>query len=127
MVVPIQFTVEAEGAPVAYAGAAVNNGTFAPGEPLAQGDIAAIFGDQFTLQGVAYPTGLPLQTSISGTQVLVNNIPAPLYFISNGQIDFEVPFEVSPGATTIRVVRNGQQGNLIAVNIAANAPRRFRC
>jgi len=124
VVVPIQFTVEAEGAPVAYAGAAVNNGTFAPGESLAQGDIAAIFGDQFTLQGLAYPPGtLPLTTNLNGTQVLVNNIAAPIYFISNGQIDFEVPFEISPGATTIRVVRNGQQGNLIAATIADSAPR----
>jgi uncharacterized protein (TIGR03437 family) len=123
VVVPIQFTVEAEGAPVAYAGAVVNNGTFASGEALAQGDIAAIFGDQFTLQGLAYPTGLPLTTNLNGTQVLVNNIPAPIYFISNGQIDFEVPFEVSPGATTIQVVRNGQPGNLIAATIADSAPR----
>jgi uncharacterized protein (TIGR03437 family) len=123
VVVPIQFTVEAQGAPVAYAGAAVNNGTFQSGEPLAQGDIAAIFGDQFTLQGLAYPTGLPLTTNLNGTQVLVNNIPAPIFFISNGQIDFEVPFEVSSGPTTIRVVRNGQQGNLIAATIADSAPR----
>jgi uncharacterized protein (TIGR03437 family) len=124
VIIPVTFTVETQGSPVAFAGAAVNNGTFAPGEALAQGDIAAIFGDQFTLGALAYPsTGPPLPTNVNGTQVLVNNIPAPLYFISNAQIDFEVPFEVSPGATTIRVVRNGQQGNLIAANIAAAAPR----
>jgi uncharacterized protein (TIGR03437 family) len=101
----------------------VNNGTFASGEALAQGDIAAVFGDQFTLGALAYPSGLPLPTNVNGTQVLVNNIPAPLYFISNGQIDFEVPFEVRPGPTTVQVVRNGQQGNLIAANIAGSAPR----
>lgn len=123
VVVPVTFTVEAQGPPVAFANAAVNNGTFQSGEPLAQGDIAAIFGDQFTLQGLAYPSGLPLTTNLNGTQVLVNGIAAPIYFISNGQIDFEVPFEVPPGPTTIRVVRNGQQGNLIAATIADSAPR----
>jgi len=123
VVIPVEFTVEAEGPPVAFAGAAVNNGTFASGEALAQGDIAAVFGDQFTLGALAYPSGLPLPTNVNGTQVLVNNIPAPLYFISNGQIDFEVPFEVRPGPTTVQVIRNGQQGNLIAANIAASAPR----
>ena len=123
VVVPIQFTVEAEGPPVANANGAVNNATFQSGEPLAQGDIAAIFGDQFTLEGVALASGLPLATNLSGTQVLVNNIPAPIYYISNGQINFEVPFEVSPGPTTIRVVRNGQQGNLIAATIVDSAPR----
>jgi uncharacterized protein (TIGR03437 family) len=123
VVIPVQFTVETQGPPVAFAGAAVNNATFASGEPLAQGDIAAVFGDQFTLGALAYPSGLPLPTSVNGTQVLVNNTPAPLFFISNGQIDFEVPFEVSPGPTTIRVVRNGQQGNLIYANIVSTAPR----
>jgi uncharacterized protein (TIGR03437 family) len=124
MVIPVQFTVEAEGPPVANPSGAVNNGTFASGEALAQGDIAAVFGDQFTLGALAYPSGgPPLPTNVNGTEVLVNNIPAPLYFISNGQIDFEVPFEVAPGATTIQIVRNGQQGNLIAVKIAASAPR----
>jgi uncharacterized protein (TIGR03437 family) len=121
--IPVQFTVEAQMAPVAFAGAAVNNGTFAPGEPLAQGDIGAVFGDQFTLGDIAFPSGLPLPTTVNGTQVLVNNTPAPLYFISNGQIDFEVPFEVPAGGTTVQVIRNGQKGNLIAVKIAASEPR----
>lgn len=123
VVIPVTFTVEAQSAPLAFAGGAVNNGTFASGEPLAKGDIAAIFGDQFTLGDLAYPSGLPLPASVNGTQVLVNNVPAPLYFISNGQIDFEVPFEAPSGATTVRVVRNGQQGNLIAVNIVSVEPR----
>ncbi len=123
VVIPVQFIVEAQAAPVAFAGAAVNNGTFASGEPLAQGDIAAVFGDQFTLGDLAYPSAIPLPTDINGTEVLVNNTPAPLYFLSNGQIDFEVPFEVSPGAATVQVVRNGQKGNLIAATIAPSVPR----
>lgn len=124
VVVPVQFTVEVEGAPVAYAGAAVNNGDFLPGESLAQGDIAAVFGDQLTEGALAYPSGgPPLPTNINGTQVFVNNTAAPLFFISGGQIDFEVPFEVSPGPATIHIVRNGQVGNMIYVDIAASEPR----
>jgi uncharacterized protein (TIGR03437 family) len=46
-----------------------------------------------------------------------------LYFTSAGQIDFQVPFETTPGPATVRVDRNGQRGNLISVNIAASAPR----
>ena len=123
VVVPVEFIVEAETAPVSFAGGAVNNGTFAPGEALAQGDIGAVFGDQFTLGDLAYPGGLPLPPTLNGTQVFVNDTAAPLFFISNGQIDFEVPFEISPGPATVRVDRNGQHGNLIAVNIAASVPR----
>jgi uncharacterized protein (TIGR03437 family) len=124
VVVPVQFTVESEGAPVVFAGAAVNNGTFQQGEALAQGDIAAVFGDQFTEGALAYPSGgPPLPTTINGTQVFVNNTAAPLFFISGGQIDFEVPFEVSPGPATIHIVRNGQTGNMIYVDIVASEPR----
>jgi uncharacterized protein (TIGR03437 family) len=123
VVIPINFVVEAQQAPVAYAGAAVNNGTFLQGEALAQGDIAAVFGDQLTLGAETYPTGLPLGTTLNGTQVLVDNIPAPLFVITGGQIDFQVPFEVPAGATTLQVIRNGEKGNMIAVNIAAAVPR----
>lgn len=121
--VPVQFVVEAQTAPIAYAGGAVNNGTFASGESLAQGDIAAVFGDQLTLDAETYPTGLPLPAIIAGTQVMVDGIAAPLFVITGGQIDFEVPFEVPPGPTTLQVIRNGQMGNLIAVNIASVTPR----
>jgi len=82
-----------------------------------------VFGDQFTFGDLAYPSGLPLPATVNGTQVMINNVAAPLYFISNGQIDFEVPFEVPPGNATLRVIRNGQPGNMIAVKIAASVPR----
>src|SRR5260370_19069658 len=40
--IPVQLNVVAPTAPVAAAGGVVNNGTFRGGEPLAQGDIAAL-------------------------------------------------------------------------------------
>jgi len=119
----VQFVVEAQTASVAFAGGAVNNGTFAGGEALAQGDIAAVFGDQFTLGDTLLATKVPLTDNLGGTQVFVNNQAAPLYFISNGQIDFQVPFETAPGPATVRVDRNGQRGNSIFVNIARVVPR----
>lgn len=121
--IAVQLTVVAQSAPVAFAGGAVNNGTFVSGEALAQGDIAAVFGDQFTLGDPQLASAVPLPTNLAGTQVFVNNQAAPLYFTSAGQIDFQVPFETAPGPATVRVDRNGQRGNLISVNIAASVPR----
>jgi uncharacterized protein (TIGR03437 family) len=123
VVIPVQLVVVAQSAPVSFAGGAVNNGTFVSGEPLAQGDIAAIFGDQFTLGAPQLAGSVPLPKDLAGTQVFVNNVQAPLYFTSAGQIDFEVPFEVPPGPATVRVDRNGQRGNSIFVNIASSVPR----
>jgi hypothetical protein len=65
--IPVQLTVQAQGPPFAFAGGAVNNGTFANGEPLAQGDIAAVFGNQFTYGEAQGATTLPLQTKMNST------------------------------------------------------------
>ncbi len=126
VVVPVSLTVAAQTAPYAFAGGVVNNGTFGSDEPVAQGDIAAVFGSQFTYGDPQGASSLPLQTTINGVQVLVNGIPAPLYYVGPGQINFEVPIDASianGGAGTVQVVRNGQAGNMIYVDINARVPR----
>jgi uncharacterized protein (TIGR03437 family) len=121
--ISVQLLVEPQTAPVVFAGGVVNNGTFAGAEALAQGDIVAVFGDQFTAGDATGAPGLPLQTSIAGTQVLVNGVPAPVYFISAGQVNFQIPYEATTGPGTVSVSRNGQQGNQAFVNITDRAPR----
>jgi uncharacterized protein (TIGR03437 family) len=123
IVIPVDLTVVAQGPPVAAAGGVVNNGTFASGEPLAQGDIAAVFGNQFTFDAPQSAASLPLQTSMDNVQVLVNGKAAPVYYTSAAQINFEVPIDAATGDGTVQVVRNGQAGNLIYVDINAQAPR----
>jgi uncharacterized protein (TIGR03437 family) len=123
VVLPVTLTIDAQGPPLAAAGGAVNNGTFAAGDPLAQGDIAAVFGGQFTFDAPTAASSLPLQTTLDGVQVLVNGNPAPVYYTSPGQINFEIPINAATGDGTIQVVRNGTMGNLIYVNINAQVPR----
>ncbi len=123
LVIPVQLTVVAQGPPIASAGGVVNNGTFASGEPLAQGDIAAVFGNQFTFDAPQSAASLPLQTTLDNVQVLVNGKAAPVYYTSSGQINFEIPIDAATGDGTIQVVRNGTQGNLIYVDINAQVPR----
>jgi uncharacterized protein (TIGR03437 family) len=123
LVIPVQLTVVAQGPPVAAVGGALNNGTFAIGEALAQGDIVALFGTQFLFDAPQLASGLPLLTTLDGVQVLVNGKAAPLYYASAGQINFEVPIDASTGDGTVQVVRNGQAGNLIYVNIQSQEPR----
>jgi uncharacterized protein (TIGR03437 family) len=121
--VPVELDVVAPTAPVASAGGIVNNGTFAGGESLAQGDIAALFGDQFTYGDPQQAGSLPLPTNLGGTQVLVNGQPAPLYYVSPGQIDFQIPIDAKLLDSTVQVVRNSQTGNSAYLNIQANVPR----
>ncbi len=126
VVVPVSLTVEAQAPPLAFAGGVVNNGTFGNGEPVAQGDIVALFGDQFTYDDPVGASALPLETKLNGVQVLVNGIAAPLFFVSSGQINFEVPIDASTasgGGGTVQVVRNSQPGNKVYVDINARVPR----
>ena len=109
VVIPVQLTVEQPTPPVAFAGGVVNNGTFGSGESLAQGDIAAVFGDQFTYDDPAAASTLPLGTTLGNVQVLVNGKAAPLYYVSPGQINFEIPIDAATGDGTVQIVRNGQQ------------------
>ena len=123
VIVPVQLNVVAPTAPVSAAGGVVNNGTFAGGESLAQGDIAALFGDQLTYGDPQQASSLPLQTSLGGTQVLVNGQPAPVYYVSPGQINFEIPIDAATGDATVQVVRNSQAGNIAYLNIQPSEPR----
>lgn len=126
IVIPVQLVVVAQGPPTAAAGGVVNNGTFSAGEPLAEGDIAAVFGSQFTFDAPTAASSLPLQTTLDGVQVLVNGEAAPVYYVSEGQINFEIPIDASTannGNGTVQVVRNGTMGNLVYVDIDAQVPR----
>jgi uncharacterized protein (TIGR03437 family) len=121
--IPVELTVESQTAPVATPGGIVNNGTFAGGEPLAQGDIAALFGDQFTYGDPQAASALPLGTTLGDTQVLVNGNPAPVYYVAPTQINFQIPYEATTGDGTIQVVRKGTNSNLIFLNIQSAQPR----
>jgi uncharacterized protein (TIGR03437 family) len=56
--------------------------------------------------------------------VLVNNVAAPLYFASSGQVNFQLPYEVPVGSVaTVQVVSNGTAGNVRPLNVVASVPR----
>jgi uncharacterized protein (TIGR03437 family) len=123
LVIPVVLTVVAQGPPVASAGGGVNNGTYGNGEPLAQGDVVALFGNQFLFDVPQFAPSVPLPTTLDGVQVLVNGVAAPLYYAASGQIDFEIPIDAATGDGTVQVVRNGTAGNLVYVDINARVPR----
>jgi uncharacterized protein (TIGR03437 family) len=123
--VPVELTVNAVGLPQISAGGIVNATTFVA-ESFAPGGILAVFGDQLAPVGtLAVNKGLPpLATTLGGVQVLVNGVPAPLYFSSPGQLNFQVPYEVPPNSVaTVQVVSNGNAGNIRSVTVASTAPR----
>jgi adhesin/invasin len=122
--VPAELTVDAAGTPLISTGAVVNVGNYFQ-ESVAPGDIAAVFGDQFAPAGSALSnSGVPLPTSLGGVQVLVNGTPAPLYYVSPTQINFQMPYEAPAGQlSTVQVVNNSVLGNTRSIGVVAGSPR----
>jgi len=60
---------------------------------VAPGTIVQIYGSGLA-PGVLQ-TGLPLPTNVSGTTVIIGGVEAPLYYVSDGQLNAQLPLELS--------------------------------
>lgn len=121
--VPVVYTAETAGTPVINS-EVVNIGNFAPGS-ASPGEILTIFGDQLAPAGSLNQNSgpPPLATTLGTAQVLVNGVPAPLYFTSPSQVAFQLPYEAPVGqVSTVQVVLNNTPGNLRPINVVATAP-----
>jgi uncharacterized protein (TIGR03437 family) len=119
--VPVTMVVTQQTGPQLGIGGVVDNATFQT--TLAPGDIGAAFGLGISSQAATNATTLPLPTLLGGTEILVNGTPAPLYFTSTGQLDFQVPYETVDGLASVQVVNNNVPGNLVSMTIQSRAPR----
>ncbi len=117
----LSITVNSGGPIIASAGI-VNTASFTA--PLVPGSAASIFGSN--LAATAFSTGPTLPTSLSGTSVTFNGTPAPLSYVSPGQINLQVPWELA-GQTTASVIVTTTQGASSPVNVslASQAPGIF--
>ena len=110
-------------------GAVLNAATFKVG-PLAPGSIAIVFGAYLNDGPQVLSTALGLDgkvvSSLGGTRVLVQNIPAPILYSTASQVAFQVPFELEGESVAGVVVQvAGQTSNLRVVGLARAAPGFF--
>jgi len=102
--------------------AITNSASFA--EPVAPGALISVFGENLapltTRAGV-----LPLPTFLSDSCMTVNNLPIPLIFLSPGQINGQLPFEIS-GSATAMVHTPGGVSDPFTFQAPAAAPALFR-
>src|SRR5579863_9549514 len=82
--------------PVIAPGGIVNAASFKPdpdrGIALTGGEIATIFGTNLAAS-TATAQGYPLPRTLGGTSVTYGGFSAPLFYVSPGQINFQVPTE----------------------------------
>lgn len=70
-------------------------------------------------------TRLPLPTSLAGVTVLVDGKPAPLFFVSASQINYQVPVTAARGTAKVEVVRNNQVVAQGSISLPGPAPSLF--
>jgi len=123
---PVELEVVAQGAPVITAGRVVDNAVFQEGEPLAAGGIVAAFGEELSYAAPQGNTSLPLPAELGGIRVFVNDQPAPIFFSSYNQVNFQVPFNVTPGDGRVRIDRGSTRGNTVTARFVAANPKLLR-
>jgi uncharacterized protein (TIGR03437 family) len=99
----------------------VNAASSAPaGNPISPGEFVTLYGTGLAKSNQTATPPYPL--SLNGVSVLINNKPAPLYFVSPEQLNVLVPFATT-GPTATIVVQNGSvNSNTVTVPVAATSP-----
>ncbi len=118
------FTVETAAAPgdvslpLLFADGVVEGAGFTKRRPLSPGGIISLFGASFATEN-NFASQLPLERELAKVRVRIGGQDAPLYFVGPGQINAQVPYEVSTGdsvpvATSVDGLLTAPQNYLIA-------------
>jgi uncharacterized protein (TIGR03437 family) len=99
-------------APVLAKNGTLHNLNPVVGGPLAPGTISQVYGSGLAATTVS-PGVLPLPTTFNGTFMLIGGFSAPLYYLSNGQLDVQIPSELAP---------NQQYATIVSANGALTLP-----
>jgi uncharacterized protein (TIGR03437 family) len=111
--------------PVLADGGVLNSASFTRGEPVSPGELISLFGSGLAAR-LASGDSLPLSTMIDDVFVTINGVRAPLYFVSEGQINAQVPWELgTSGTATVIVNRGGVASAPAQVALTTSAPGLF--
>lgn len=102
----------------------VNAANFAPiTNSVAPNEAVTLFGSGLAPTAASADV-LPLPKSLAGVQVIVNGRPAPLFFVSDKQINLLAPSNLPEDYATFQVI-NGSSSNAVTVYANASAPGVF--
>ena len=104
--------------PLVVTGGVVNAASFLSG-PIAPGMMISLFG-RFPVAGTIVADRLPLPTALGGISVKIGDVDAPLFFVSQAQINVLVPGATALGRSSIRI-----GSSELEVPVAGTAPGIF--
>lgn len=114
----------------AFTAAGVVHAATQTAEALAPNTIATIYGSHlsFTTRAVAPPdlSNGELPDSLDGVSVSVLGITCRLFFVSPGQINFLIPYELTGSSAPVKVSRQGIVSAAVTIQLSATAPAFFQ-
>lgn len=107
----------------------LNYGSYAPFTAgVSPGEIITLFGTNLangSASATAAEVGTLLPTQLSGVEVLIDGVPAPLYYVTPGQIVAVVPYDVvdfTNDIATFEVKNNGAVSNVVSEFVNSTTP-----
>jgi uncharacterized protein (TIGR03437 family) len=104
-----------------------NTSPFPTGD-VAPGEIVSLFGlglGPTTAAGLQLTSAGTVATTLGGTKVLFDGVPAPLLYSANGQVNAVVPYEVASPVTQMTVESGGLSYGPIPMPVVAAVPAIF--
>jgi uncharacterized protein (TIGR03437 family) len=102
---------------VGYSNAATGRQSYAPGM------ILSVYGTAMGSVAQAAAT-VPLPKFLAGFEAWVNGVPAPLYYVSPGQVNIQIPYETQAGRATL-TIGNPYENVDYRLNVSDTAPGIF--
>jgi len=93
---------------------------------VSPGELITLVGTNIGPSNLQVAQSLPFPASLGGVQVMINNIAAPIYYVSSGQVAAIVPYEIaSSSIAQIQVINNNTPSNLVTEYINETTPGIF--
>lgn len=121
-----------KGAMPAYSAASLVNNANNLAGALAPNTIVTLYGENLAYQTRGLSAGdlsqgrLPTTLAGTGVRVLIQNIPAGIYYVSPNQINLLIPAELLPGPARLQVIQDGRAGPEVQIRLRSAAPALYQ-
>jgi uncharacterized protein (TIGR03437 family) len=103
----------------------VNGASFATSQAITAGSLVSLKGNLLSSGVPVQAAAIPLPTSLGGTSVTFNGILAPLLYVSQAQINAQVPWKLQAVTATVVVTVNGVALPPFSVSLGQFSPAIF--
>ena len=93
-------------------------------QSYAPGMLVSVYGTNFGEFAQA-AGAIPLPFIMAGFEAYVDGVPAPLYYVSAGQVNIQIPYETIPGGQSMLTTGNPYDDATQTIAISASAPGIF--